>query len=144
MSRSKRERVTVESMPPGMRFFWGIVFPWSFILAGAWLSYLGVHHLMWARESVDWAKASGRILSSRVAVDTVVDGDGQYTASARIEYEFFVQRQKFTGTRVAYGGYAGSWQKIVERYPKDKHVDVFYRRSEPEECVLKPGLKMQT
>ena len=149
MSRSKRERVTVESMPPGMRFFWGIVFPQIFILAGAWVSYLGVQNLMRARESVDWPKAPGRILSSRVSTD-VGDGDTSTTYSTRIEYEFFVHGQKFAGTRVAYGtvvggsyGSRGSAEKIVERYPKDKHVDVFYLRSEPEVCVLEPGLKKQ-
>jgi hypothetical protein len=132
------------------QFFFGKVFPWLFILAGAGVFSWGVQNLARARESVDWPKAPGRILSSRVLVSKSTDSDGysSISYSARVEYEFFVQRRKFTGTRIAYGDYGSSsrsrHEEIVERYPEGGQVEVSYRPSQPEECLLEPGVKGQT
>ena len=145
------EMSRIERTPPWVDFFMGKIVPrvmsWTFILFGAAISTWGVQNLLRARESLDWPKASGQIVSSHVSTDRSKESDG-VSYRARIEYEFLVKQRKFTGTRIAYGDYGSSFrsvhEEIAKRYSKGKTVEVFYRPSDPKECLLEPGVKGQT
>ena len=134
-----------KQMSPGMRTFFSRVFPLPFIVVGALTLYFGgrgVHH---AQESVAWPVAEGQILNSSVEYHRGSKGGGTY--SAEIRYTFSVDGRMHSGNMVAFGDFGSSnsshAQKIINRYPKDKIVSVRYLPSDPDVCVLEPGIQAQ-
>ncbi len=136
-------RITKTS--PGMRFFFSRVFPLPFILIGILILYYGWRGLSQARESTGWPSAEGTIQSSAVEVRT---SRKSKTYHAAVWYQFDVDGQTHSGNSVSFGDYGSSSsshaQNIVNRYPQGKAVRVYYLRSDPDTCVLEPGLRLQT
>jgi hypothetical protein len=63
-------------------------------------------------------------------------------------YEFNVNNTAFIGKRIAFGDTNGDTisnpkraQEIVNRYPQDKNVTVYYMPNNPKECLLEVGVK---
>jgi hypothetical protein len=129
-----------------MRFFFLRVFPLPFILVGALTLYFGGRSVYRARDSAAWPLTDGRIQNSAVEYRRGDKGGGTY--HAEILYTFTVDGQTHSGNHVAFGDYGSSnpshAQSIVNRYPKDSVVPVRYLPSDPDLCVLEPGLKGQT
>ena len=130
------------------------IFPWIFVLIGVALLVFGVRGVSRAKASEGWPKVQGRILSSEVERSRSSSrGSGSNrsrsstTYRAEILYEFKVEGVIYNGNRVAYGDYGSSdpqhARRIVNRYPVDHEVQVFYQPGQPEECLLEPGLKKQ-
>jgi len=130
------------------------IFPWIFVLIGVALLVFGVRGVSRAKASEGWPKVQGRILSSEVERSRSSSrGSGSNrsrsstTYRAEILYEFKVEGVIYNGNRVAYGDYGSSGpqhaRRIVNRYPVDHEVQVFYQPGQPEECLLEPGLKKQ-
>jgi hypothetical protein len=116
-----------------------------FILVGACILYFGVSNLYQAIESTMWPIADGTILKSEVAFLPSND-DGSFCDD--ILYQFKVAGKLHRGNVVAVGKYCGGdpsyAQGIVNRFPKGKNVKVHYRTSDPDTCLLEPGLHGQT
>jgi hypothetical protein len=131
-----------KNMSPVMKFCFSIIFPWSFLIVGAILLYFGVREVVYARVSLNWPHTPGKVVSSSVAYDH------EYYVYPKILYEFYVNGTKFGGDRVVYGGYRAQndpyASRIVEKYPKEKEVTVYYMPDNPEECLLEPGIKWHT
>ena len=125
-----------------MRFYAARIFPWSFVLMGAILLYVGVRGIINARASINWPHTVGKVISSSLAYDD------EHYAYPKILYEFYVDGTKFNGDRVHYGGYRSRDDpyavRIVERYPKEKEVTVYYMPGNPDECLLEPGIQWHT
>jgi hypothetical protein len=132
-------------MSPGMRLFFSRVFPLPFIVVGALTLYFGGRGLHRAKESVAWPVAEGQIVNSSVEYHRGKKGGGTY--HAEIAYNFTVDGQTHSGNAVAFGDYGSSSashaRNIVNRYPKDKIVSVRYLPSDPDVCVLEPGIQGQ-
>lgn len=134
-----------KQMSSGMRFFFSRIFPLPFVIIGVLTLYFGGRGLRRAKESVAWPVAEGRIQNSSVEYHKDNDGDGAY--HAEIQYAFAVDGQTHSGNKVAFGDYGSSSpshaQNIVNRYTEGKIVSVRYLSSDPDVCVLEPGLKGQ-
>jgi hypothetical protein len=93
-----------------------------------------------------WPTASGRILSSEVSSSvTVGGGEGgpqQPVSDPVVSYEYEVQGQRYTASRVSF---QGTWPtldvaiEVVVRYPAGTSVTVWYDSEDPESAVLEPG-----
>jgi len=136
-------------MSSRMKFFFARIFPLIFVVAGLIVAFVGVRGLVKAKASVDWPSSLGKIVSSSLEShrSTGNNGRSSTTYHADILYEFSVEGTTFNGTRVAYGDYGTSnpsrARRIVNRYPKEKSVTVYYMPENPEECLLEPGVKLQ-
>jgi len=128
-----------------MRFFFSRIMPDLFILFGAVALYFGSTDMRRAQDSLKWPTAEGKIESSSVQFHRGKKGGGTYHAEVR--YTFTAAGKTHNGIKVAYGDYGASnpahAQAIVSRYPKGKIVSVYYLASDPDVCVLEPGLKTQ-
>jgi len=62
------------------------------------------------------------------------------TYSADIRYAYEVDEKEYHNNWVSYGDYGSSdkshARKIVDRYPVDKEVSVYYKSDNPDESVL--------
>jgi len=129
-----------------MRLFFSRLFPLPFIVVGALTLYLGGRSVYRAKESVTWPMTEGRIQNSTVEYHRGSKGSGTYRAE--VLYTFTVEGQIYRGNRVAFGDYGSSnpshSQHIVNRYPKGAVVPVRYRPTEPDICLLEPGVQGQT
>lgn len=136
-------------MSPAMRIFFLRVFPFIFVVIGAFFVYFGAKDIGDAKQSVYWPSEMGKIISSSVDTSRSSSGRGSSSTSyhAAILYEFTVDGITYNGNRVAYGDFGSSnsshARRIVNRYPEGKEVKVYYSIDNPEKCVLEPGLKGQ-
>lgn len=134
---------SVKQMLPRMSFLFARSFPLTFILAGTAMLYFGGRSIHRAKESVSWPEANGQIQCASVEYHRGAKGGGTY--HAKILYTFTVGGQKRSGNKVAFGDYGSSnpsnTQQIVDRYPKDKTVSVRYMPTDPDVCVLEPGIQ---
>jgi len=133
-------------MSPAVKFFFGRIFPWPFIIIGALVFSFGVRNLLRAEDSVKWPTVQGVVQSSSMEYHSGDKGGGTY--HAHILYNYNLNGTAFSGDRLAYGDYGSSnpshSQEIVNRYPVGTKVAVYYARTNPEECLLEPGIKAQT
>lgn len=104
-----------------------------------------------ARQSLQWPKAPGKIVRSEVDVSVhrnrKRDRDRRKKVtrsySASIEYEYAVDGQTLTGSRIAviteqFGSKA--WAEVTsQKFPVGAEVTVSYNPAKPEQCVLEPG-----
>jgi hypothetical protein len=132
-------------MSPAKHFFFARIFPLIFIVVGAGVLFFGTRSLFRAKESVSWPVAEGRIQSSGVEyVDCKHGGKGSFIA--QIQYSFTVNGEPHSGNKVAFGDYGASEshaQSIVNRYPKGMRVTVRFLATDPNVCVLEPGIQGQ-
>lgn len=129
------------------RIFW-ILFAFAFLATGALIVRQGLKERARAGASTQWPAAQGTITESSVERRNSGSGNRRSTSfEASVRYEFSVDGQTFTGSRVAYGDYGSSFsshaQSIVDRYPKGRSVTVSYMPGNPTECLLEPGAKTQ-
>lgn len=136
---------TQQPVTPTVRFFFSRLFPWPFIIAGALLSWFGIRSLLRAEDSVKWPTAHGVVQSSSLEYHTGNKGGGTY--HAHVLYSYSLDGSNFSGDRIAYGDYGSSdpshAQGIINRYPVGTKVTVHYMPSNPEECLLEPGIAPQ-
>ncbi|MGD9639288.1 MAG: DUF3592 domain-containing protein [Alphaproteobacteria bacterium] len=119
-----------------------------FLVVGVVLFSFGAKEFVKARESVDWLNVPGKIISSTLDVHRSVGTSSNTTYEAEVLYEYEVDGVVYNNNNVAYGFYSSSSpanpRKIVNRYPKDKQVVVYFKPDKPEESVLETGIQMQT
>jgi hypothetical protein len=129
-----------------MRFFFSRIFPLIFVAVGASVAFFGIRALVRAKASVAWPTTQGKVVSSSVEYHRSDKGGGTY--HAEVMYDFSVNDTSFTGNRIAYGDYGSSnpshARQVVNRYLKGQSVTVHYMPSNPEECLLEPGVKGQS
>ena len=89
-------------------------------------------------ESLSWPSTPGKILKSRVQVS-----GGEYTTVAPyIEYQYQVGAVEYTCSRIRAGDhFSGSYSShesydLVDQFPVDKEVDVYYNPRNPKEAAI--------
>ena len=147
LGSTKTSKSSSRELGPGMQFFFSRIFPLIFIIAGGTVGYFGFKNLINAEKSSQWPSVGGRVVSSAVETHHSSGKNSSTTYHAAITYEFRVKGDSFTGDRVAYGDYGSSNSShargIVNRYPVNTKVKVYYMPGNPSECLLEPGLHAQ-
>ena len=135
-------------MSPTQAKWFARLFPIPFIIAGAAIFIFGVREWSLAKESSDWPSTDGVIIKSQVSERQSTTGSGSSRRTttvyfADIVYDYTVNDQPFTGTRVSFGEYSSSnsthARTVVKQYPVGSTVAVYYRPGEPDYCLLLPG-----
>ena len=118
------------------------------ILGGVLMLSQSIRGVGEARESGSWPTVAGKVIRSEMDVDSSRTGtrgnsSDSKTFSAKIEYEFEVNRTTHRGSRVAAFqemiGNQSHAQKILNKYPVDRAVTVSYKSDDPSVCLLEPG-----
>ena len=144
------ESKSIKEMSPKMKFFFTRIFPLIFVVIGAALSFFGFRNLIHAKASLEWPVAEGMVVMSSVERHVSRDGNSSHknvTYHAEVLYEYVVDGITFNGNRVSYGDYGssspGHARQIVNRYPEDKIVAVYYMPENPKRSVLETGVQTQ-
>ena len=109
-----------------------------FIVVGCFVGFVfGKPILDNAKASSEWPTAKGVVVESEVTTHRS-DGSTMYTAN--VLYEYKVDSKKYKADTVSFGGSYSSnsssaHHEIVNRYPKNKKVEVFY---DPDQVALFP------
>jgi hypothetical protein len=139
-----------EPMSPLLSFFFRRIFPWPFILGGAFALFYGIRGVIRGKASFSWPTIRGVIQESSIEHKVSFDshGGGAGTYHAKLRYAFVLEGVTHSGSRVAYGDFGSSdpshAQNIVNRYPVGKEVTVHYMPGDPDESVLEPGTNFGT
>ena len=95
-----------------------------------------------ASECMGWPTVLGRVTSSEVVKRESTDEDGTSTSFIpRIEYAYHVLGQDYTSRQVTFGDFSGSSspkssELVMDKYPLNDSVTVFYNPANPHEAVL--------
>jgi Protein of unknown function (DUF3592) len=97
-----------------------------------------------ARQSLSWPSTEGEIAHSAVLyqTDRTPTTGGTATYKADISYRYKVNGANYSSSRIALLDLAsttGRAQNIVERYPDNSRVQVYYNPSDVSDAVLEPG-----
>jgi hypothetical protein len=97
--------------------------------------------LIWrGRASQHWPSTKGRIDTSRVDARRVYGKGGSYTVhDPMIMYRYKVGKSEYFGARVSFdlgSDTSASAHRIVDQYPYDSPVEVFYNPKDPSKAVL--------
>jgi hypothetical protein len=127
----------------------GILFPslFSLVFVGIGGLILAYAYRMAAkaRASQSWPATEGEIAHSAVLARTsrsTETGTATYY-SADVTYRYKVAGKDYSSSRIALidvGSTTGRAQAIVQRYPDQAKVRVYYNPSDPSEAFLEPGL----
>ena len=134
-------------MPAAFRWIFCI----GFMLIGLVFFLLGGYQLLQGLTTKDWPAAPGKILSSQVQSGNRTSGgpvrsrkgsSKRYSVDVRYRYE--VDGQEFEGDRLRFGNVSyksrSKAQKVMNRYPRGKEVEVFYDPENPQSSVLIKGI----
>ena len=138
---------TNDEMPAAFRWIFCI----GFMFIGLVFFVLGGYQLLQGLKTKDWPAAPGKILSSKVQsgirnshgpVRTTGTSGRRYSVDVRYRYE--VDGQEFEGSRLRYGSVSyksrSKAQKVKNRYPPGKELEVFYDQRNPQSSVLVKGI----
>jgi hypothetical protein len=129
-------------LSPGKRIFFGVFFPWIFILVGGGLLYAGVTNLRRAHASTHWPSVPGEVTSSEV--ERRRSNKNSTTYAPVVTYDYTVGGTPYTSDRLAFGaansGGPAEPRKVAGRYPAGSKVTVHYSPGDPSLAVLEPGL----
>jgi hypothetical protein len=120
------------------------LFSIPFIFMGAWLIHEGYQTYCQAKESPSWQTTRGVV--QRSFVDRREEGfmETDISYHAMVTYRYQVDGREFTGERIYLGDsvYLRPEKpgKLVATYPKGAAVTVYYKRENPKESLLVPGV----
>jgi hypothetical protein len=94
-----------------------------------------------AETSQAWPGTQGRVIESRVESHTSTDSDGHHNTDykAIVRYTYSVMGQEYSANRVAFGARSSNRNaasEVVNRYPLDQQVTVYYDPDKPGQAVL--------
>jgi len=138
MGKTTSRQITI------FEFIFSRIFPVPFIIAGALLLYFGVKGVLIAIESTEWPRTNATVISSSIKWYSSAAARGRTQHQAEIKYEFFVMKNRYTGTLRHTSPDAGEANRLVELYPEGKQITVYYKPDNPAKNLLEPGLRIQT
>ena len=95
-----------------------------------------------ADESRGWASTFGTIVESRLGQSTNFGQDGPTVSYYPIiKYEYSIGGQPFTGEKITFGltettARSAKAEQVLDTYPVDKQVTVYYDPNNPSDTVL--------
>ena len=138
---------TNDEIPAAFRW----IFCLGFMFIGLVFLLLGGYQLLQGLTTKDWPAAPGKILSSKVQsgtsnsrgpARTTTGSSKRYSVDVRYRYE--LDGQEFEGDRLRFGNVSyksrSKAQKVMNRYPRGKEVEVFYDPENPQSSVLIKGI----
>ncbi len=130
-------------------FLFGLI---ALILFGvsAWLLIPGVREFKLAQASRRWPAVPGKVISANVIYEAPIntDLDSQYRRGSYrpvIEYAYAVNGKSYRANHRVWGdesvAYTSSHraEAIVNDYPPERDIQVFYDPADPGNAVLEPG-----
>ena len=96
------------------------------------------------KASLEWPMALGSVTVSEIRRSTSSNRNGD-SYNFRVEYEYEVEDQPYTGTTYSYKITTNSANRrdaeaLVKEHTVGSTVNVYFNPSKPSECVLVPGL----
>jgi hypothetical protein len=108
--------------------------------AGTFLVLLALRNARKGLAARSWLRVPGSIVRSFVLVHTDNEGTGYVPT---VEYEYNVEGNKYSGTRLRYGQTGSSnraqAERLIRPYQEGASVEVFANADRPSEAVLVPG-----
>ena len=131
--------------------YWSaIIFSGLTTVGGAALIIFGINFLREGWASRNWPIAEGEVQAVKVLRD--ISGSGS-TKTVRhyiaITYDYEVKGISYSGDRYSLGDGSSASKKFKERreviaeknkYPLGSAIDVYYRPTNPDSAILKPGI----
>lgn len=121
------------------------VFSCAFALPGIGAIIFGLISFQRAWTSQSWPTTQGVVQSATLKYYPP-SGEHRSRYGAAIHYEFGVEGKRYRGQKVTFSdvesGDPSYAQAIVDRYAKRRDVTVHYLASNPDLCVLEPGVTM--
>lgn len=123
-----------------------IIFILVFVSIGLALLFNSIRGRIKVNVARDWPVAKGLVLESEVVEERLRNATGQATISfvPQISYEYVVNGEKLTGSRVTFGSITFDYQtalEICESFPVEKTTNVYYNPKDPSDSVLAPKSK---
>lgn len=117
---------------------------WFFVLAAGGLVLMLTGIWLWRKmaQSRKWMKTSGTILSSNIRREwrQMAGGRMVYFVTPEVSYDYLVNGQKYTGSRVAIieddSSYEDSTQQDGLKYSVGQQVDVYFDPLKPSSASL--------
>ncbi len=130
-------------------FLFGLI---ALILFGvsAWLLMPGVREFKLARASRRWPSVLGKVISANVIYQAPIntDMDSHYRRGSYrpvIEYAYAVNGKNYRANHRVFGDESVAYtissraEAIVNNYPQEREVQVYYDPATPGNAVLEPG-----
>ncbi len=128
---------------------WISLFPLVFVGVGLILLAVGAYQIYRGRQSTQWPTVTGVITVSELGkhVDRDTDtGSTSTTYSADISYDYVVDDVAYVNGSVYFGSMQSSdpstARLVLNRYPVEKRVTVYYNPARPQQAVLEPGIAL--
>jgi len=127
-----------------MNILFPTLFSIVFILIGVGLLRYARGMADKAKASLSWPSVDGEISHSAVLYQTSTNSSTGETSTykADIAYRYKVQGKSYSSSRIALLDLASSSrnaQTVVDRYPDNASVQVYYNPADPSDAVLEPG-----
>lgn len=113
------------------------------LVLGAGLIYFSIRSKKKADASQGWPGVTGKVLAATVRESINRDEDGNETVSfyPQVEYTYEVNGQDLRSKRLSFGGVVAQKsrekvQAILQQYPIDSTVLVYYNPANPSEAVI--------
>jgi hypothetical protein len=111
-----------------------------FLLASAVAGWACLRNFNLAQASSNWEKTAGKIVRSELQNFSV---GRKENFKALVEYSYTVGGTLYRGTRLRFADTTGTAEDkqraLVEQYPVNATVDVYFDPHKPSEAVLEPG-----
>jgi hypothetical protein len=94
--------------------------------------------------SKSWTTTIGKVIKSEIYTSRDNDANAMYRPD--IAFEYIVNGEKYMSDRLYYGVKimsSGNWinsRKLLEKYPVDKEIIVYYDPDRPIDSVIEPGI----
>lgn len=127
-----------------MNILFPSLFSLVFVGIGAGIISFGRNTAAKAKQSSSWPTTEGEIAHSAVLFQTDTSNTGSAsTYKADIVYRYKVHGRSYSSSKIAFLDLATSStnraQNLVDRYPDNSTVQVYYNPANPAESVLEPG-----
>ena len=111
-----------------------------FVLIGLAVVWYGVSSYRESQASLSWSTVAGKVTTAKVIVQ--YDGDGDPCHIGDIEYVYVVGDKEYRNKDVVIGPSdcdESLAKEIVQKYPAQSEVEVFYDPAHPQASALEPG-----
>ena len=120
------------------------------LIIGVWLIRTFIQQIQVVFESRNWIPVPGKIISSKISKklersSSSDDRESQYFVyRPEIRYVYEIGEAKYASDQITIGDAVTSRdddkvQKIIQKYPANTEVRVYYKPNDPKTAVLEPG-----
>lgn len=114
-----------------------------FFVIGIVIIVISIRARKKAEASQNWPSAQGQIIATEIKKDVSEDAEGYTTTTYKpvITYSYNVMGQTYQSDKIAFGmttsyGRMAKAQEVLDQYPLDSPVNVYYDPDNPAEAVL--------